>query len=102
MGFDDFSFPLIISKIFGGGIAAFFSILLLSKTREIHWLLIILGTIVMYIEIIISTLFELKILSGDYFIVLGLPFFEIFKIVLVNLPLVLFSIAFLLLFLRKR
>ena len=46
----------ILSQLILGALASFFAIMLWSKTREISWMLIVIGTFTAYIEIIYSVL----------------------------------------------
>ena len=59
----------IYSRLILGGFATFLAIILWAKTRDIAWMLIILSTITMYIEIITSILEKLGIV-GNYLAIL--------------------------------
>ena len=56
------------SRLILGAIAAFFAIMLWSKTRDAAWMLMVAGTLVMYIEIVYSILETLGITAGALFI----------------------------------
>ncbi len=84
----------ILVRLGLGAMATFFAILLCSKSMEESWLFVILGVLVSYAEIIISTLEKFGILQLDFLTVWGLSGFETVHQVLVNLPLILFIIAF--------
>jgi hypothetical protein len=44
----------IVSTLTTGALAAFFAIMLWSKTRDIAWMLMVIGAIVGYVEIVYS------------------------------------------------
>ena len=46
----------VCSRLILGTLAAFLAITLWSKTRDIAWILMVIGTIVMYVEIVYSIL----------------------------------------------
>ena len=123
-------FALLLSRLATGAIATFFAILLWSQTRftptcvgttrpghapaggtAVHphvrgdhsgngaWVLVIIGTLVSYAEIVFTTLEIFGVISADFFYVSGFPVFEM---VLVNLPLVFLTLAFISMIVRKR
>ena len=53
----------VYSRLILGALTAFFSIVLWSKTRDIAWMLMVIGTLVMYAEIVYSILELLGISS---------------------------------------
>ena len=92
-------FVMILSKLFIGAVGTFFAILLWSQTREIAWVLVIIGTLVSYAEIVFTTLERFGIISADTFYISGIPVFEL---VLTNLPMLFFILAFVAVLSRKR
>lgn len=92
----------ILIRLIVGAIGTFFAILLWSKTRDVAWILIIVGTILFYIEIVFTTLQRLGIIRDDSLIVFGLPGAALIKILLINAPILIFSIAFIIVIIRKR
>ena len=46
----------ISSRLFFGALAAFFALVLWSKTRDTAWMLVVMGTLAAYIEIVYSVL----------------------------------------------
>jgi hypothetical protein len=82
-----------------GAIATFFAILLWSKTRDMAWILVILGTVVSYAEIVFTTLRAFGIIDETFLAVSGVP---VARMVLVNLPPLLYSAGFLSAVLRRR
>ena len=49
-------FVLTLSRLGVGAIGTFFAILLWSQTRDAAWVLVIIGTLVAYAEVVFSTL----------------------------------------------
>jgi hypothetical protein len=92
-------FAVLLSRLATGAIATFFAILLWSQTRDVAWVLVIIGTLVGYVEVVFTTLESFGVLSADFFYVSGIP---VFRMVLVNLPLVFFTLAFISMIARKR
>ena len=72
----------LIIRLGVGALATFGAILLWSQTRDSAWMLIIIGTIVNYGEIIYTTFYLFGILQSET-LVLGLP---LVRILLANLP----------------
>jgi hypothetical protein len=89
-------------RLFVGALGTFFAILLWSKTRDTAWVLIVLGTIITYTEIVFSTLEKFQIINDKTFFLSGELGFVIFKTLLLNLPTVLFIVSFIIVILRKR
>lgn len=89
----------IITRLAAGAIATFLAILLWAKTRDTAWMLIIMGVIVEYGEIIYSTLQLFGVVSSNVFIYPDLVRVEV---LLQNLPLLFFSVGFLVMLLRSR
>ena len=89
----------IIARLSTGAIATFLAILLWAKTRDTAWMLIIMGVIVEYGEIIYSTLKLFGVVPSQVFI-----YPELVRVegVLRNLPLLFFSIGFLVMLLRNK
>lgn len=88
----------IVSRLFFGAIASFFAIILWSQIRDMAWMLIVIGTIAAYAEIIYSILKNLGITEGFEPKIGSVP---IAAIVLPNLPTIFYSIAFLVMIIRK-
>jgi hypothetical protein len=89
---------MLLSKLILGSAAAFLSIILWSKTRDMAWMFVIIAVIIAYGEIIFQTLKTFGIIGPRFLVFSGIPFFEL---LLTNLPLLFFAIAFLLMILRK-
>ncbi len=90
---------LLFVKLISGFFAAFTAVLLWSKTRQIAWLFIVVGTVFLYGEIIFSSL--------DYFGILNLYLFAIYGISVIKLffavmPYLFFTTGFMIFLLSKR
>ena len=98
----EFSFWFFIIKLVFGALACFFAILLFSKTRDLAWVFVIIGTVLLYIQIVFDTLYTLNIISKDYFILFGINFFNIISVLIANLPLAAFITAFIIVLVKKK
>ena len=92
----------VLIRLAVGAVATFFAILLWSKTRDTAWVLVVIGTLISYTEIIFSTLVDLKIVRPDAFFLFGLEGFPVLHTVLVNLPLVFYAAGFIVVISRRR
>ncbi len=95
----------ILVRLFLGALATFFGILLWSRTRDAAWIFVILGILVSYAEIIFSTLRQFGIIQFESLVIplfRNIPLDQILQVVLVNLPLLLYTVAFIILVLRRR
>ena len=63
----------ISSQLILGAIAAFLAIFLWPKIRDAAWILIIFGTIVVYIETVYSILKILGISADDFLVIASVP-----------------------------
>lgn len=90
---------MVLSRLLFGAMATFFAILLWSKTRDIAWVLVIIGTLISYAEIVYITLEKFGLVGSEMWQVQGVP---VFKLLLVNLPMVFFTAAFITIVFRKR
>ena len=90
---------IVLSRLLFGAIATFFAILLWSKTRDIAWVLVIIGTLISYAEIVFITLEKFGLVGSEMWEVQGVP---VFKLLLINLPMVFFTAAFISIVFRKR
>ncbi|MDR1655096.1 MAG: hypothetical protein LBR96_03780 [Treponema sp.] len=88
----------IVSRLVLGALASFFAIMLWSKTRDIAWMLMVIGTIAAYVEIVYSILELFGITEGDTFTLGSVP---LASIVLPCLRMAFFIIAFIIMVLRK-
>jgi len=88
----------IVSRLFLGALASFFAIILWAKTRDIPWMLMVIGTITAYAEIVYQILKTLGITEGFEPTLGSVP---VAAVVLPNLPTIFYSIAFLIMIIRK-
>jgi hypothetical protein len=92
-------FVLTLSRLGVGAIGTFFAILLWSQTRDFAWVLVIIGTLVAYAEVVFSTLEAFGIVSGELLSVSGIP---LLRLALANLPMLLLTCAFISVIARRR
>jgi hypothetical protein len=90
---------LLVSRLLTVAAAAFLSILLWSRTRDLAWMLVVIGTIASYAEIIFDLLARIGLVDEARYSPFGLP---LGRIVLSNLPYLLLCAAFLVMIHRKR
>ena len=88
----------IISQLSLGAIVTFLAILLWPKTRDAAWMLVIVGTIVTYIEIVYSILNSFGI-GGEDFLHIGTV--SLIAFILPILRMVFFIAAFLIMVIRQ-
>lgn len=82
---------LILSKLIFGAVATFLAIVLWSRTRDAAWMLIVIGTIVGYGQVLFTTLETFGMVDVSAVTVYGV---SVFRVVLANLPTVFFIVAF--------
>ena len=87
----------ILSRLSLGALASFFAIMLWSKTRDVAWMLVVIGTIAAYVE----TVYAILILFGITGSVVTVGSVPLFSIVLPCLPTVFFIAAFAVMVARK-
>ena len=88
----------IVSRLLLGALASFFAIMLWSKTRDTAWMLIVIGTIVGYVEIVYSILDLFGIAQGDTVVIGSVP---AVAILLPALRMIFFIAAFTIMVLRQ-
>jgi hypothetical protein len=86
------------SRLFFGALAAFFAIVLWSKTRDAAWMLMVIGTIALYVEIVYSILNLFGIAEETGIIIGSMP---LVSLLLPNLSIIFFIIAFMVMVIRK-
>jgi hypothetical protein len=94
---DSGQIALIFCQLVLGAVATFFAILLWSRTRDAAWMLIIIGAIVAYTEIIYSIL-GLFGMGGDFFLIGSV---SLVSFVLPLLRMLFFIAAFLIMIIRQ-
>jgi len=89
----------IIVRLSAGALTTFVAILLWAKTRDTAWMLIIMGVIFEYGEIIYSTLTLFGVVAAEVYVI---PGFLKVEVILLNLPLCLFAAGFFVMLVRSR
>ncbi len=82
----------MLSRFVLGALATFLAIIVWSKTRDTAWMLIVVGTVAHYGEVVFSALETLGVVRLDAVRVAGIA---VFPLVLTNLPILFFILAFL-------
>jgi len=88
----------ILSRLVLGALASFFAIMLWSKTRDVAWMFMVIGTIAAYVEIVYAILTMFGIDSGKILVIGSVP---LMSILLPCLPMVFFIAAFAVMVVRK-
>ncbi len=82
---------MLTSQVSVGARVTFFAILLWSHTREIEWMLVIMGAFLKYVEILVLTLMLLGVIQGDIYII---PRYVDVELLLKILPQLFYGAAF--------
>jgi len=88
----------ILSRLSLGALASFLAIMLWSKTRDVAWMLIVIGTIAAYVETVYSILNLFGVSGGRFFTIGSVP---LMSILLPCLPVIFFIAAFAVMVVRK-
>jgi hypothetical protein len=88
----------VVSRLVLGALASFFAIMLWSKTRDVAWMLMVIGTIAAYIETVYSILDLFGISGGDRILIGSVP---AASIALPCLRTIFFTAAFIVMVYRK-
>lgn len=88
----------MLSRFALGAIATFLAILLWSRTRDSAWMLIVIGTIAYYGEVVFGALEAFGVVRLDMVTIGGIA---VFPVVLANLPTLFFIAAFLVMVSRR-
>jgi hypothetical protein len=89
---------LMLSRFVLGAFATFLAIMVWSKTRDIAWMLIVVGTVAHYGEVVFSALESLGVVRLD---VVRISTVAVFPLVLTNLPTAFYALAFLVIVSRR-
>jgi hypothetical protein len=90
---------LLASRLATAAIAAFLAILLWSRTRDVAWMLIVIGVIASYADILFDLLARLGLVDESRFVIGGFP---VSRVLLANLPYLFLCAALLVMIRRKR
>jgi hypothetical protein len=88
----------VTSRLVLGALASFFAIMLWSKTRDAAWMLVVIGTIAGYVEIVYSILELFGVTWGDTMLIGSVP---VAAIILPVLRISFFIAAFLIMVIRR-
>ena len=88
----------ILSRLILGALASFFAIMLWSKTRDVAWMFMVIGTIAAYVEIVYSILNIFGVNDGNILTIGSVP---LMQIILPCLPTVFFIAALVVMVARK-
>jgi hypothetical protein len=88
----------IVSRLVLGALASFFAIMVWSKIRDVAWMLMVIGTIAVYVETVYSILNLMGITGDTIFVIGSVP---LVTIILPCLPTVFFTAAFVVMAVRK-
>ena len=91
-------FIYIIVRLALGALAAFFAIMLWSRTRDLAWMLIVIGTIAVYVETVFSILALFGVTGNSEITIGSMP---LTAILLPNLPTIFFLSAFIVMVSRQ-
>ena len=89
----------LVSRLLIVATATFLAIVLWSRTRDVAWMLIVIGIIASYADILFDILLRFGLIDEAAFSPLGIP---LGRILFSTLPYIFFSAAFLVMILRKR
>ena len=81
----------IMSRLVLGAAASFLAIMLWPRIRDTAWILVIIGTIIAYVETVYSILTFLGMVGGSFFTLGSMP---LLSILLHSLPTAFFITAF--------
>lgn len=96
---DTGSLVLLVSRLTVVALAAFLAIVLWSRTRDLAWMLIVIGTIASYADILFELLSKTGLIDEASLSLFSLP---LGRILLANLPYLFLSAALLVMIRRKR
>ncbi len=89
---------MMLSRFVLGALATFLAIMVWSKTRDTAWMLIVVGTVAHYGKVVFSALESLGVVRLD---IVRIGTVAVFPLVLANLPMLFFILAFLVIVSRR-
>src|SRR5512138_1754597 len=90
---------ILVSRLVTTALAAFLAIALWSRTRDLAWMLVVIGTVAGYADILYALLLEFGVVDERAGVFFGVP---LAAMVFANLPALFYSGAFLAMILRRR
>lgn len=64
---------LFIIKLILGGLVSFLSIMIMSKTREVYWMMLVIGFLTSYAALLYDLIVELGLFATPKLCFLGIP-----------------------------
>lgn len=89
---------MMLSRFVLGALATFLAILVWSRTRDTAWMLIVVGTVSHYGEVVLTALETLGVIRLD-FVTIGEV--ALFPLILTNLSMLFYIVAFLVMVSRR-
>lgn len=89
---------LFIIKLVLGGLVSFLSIMIMSKTREVYWMMLVIGFLSSYAALLYDLMIELGIFATPHTYLLGIP---VPTLIFAIVPSIFFILAFFLRLLKK-
>ncbi|HOX18456.1 MAG: hypothetical protein KBC36_09690 [Spirochaetia bacterium] len=96
---DGASLVPLVTRLATTALAAFLAIALWSRTRDIAWMLVVIGTVAGYADILYSLLLRFGVVDERTGTLLGVPLAET---LFANLPALFYAAAFLTMLRRRR
>jgi hypothetical protein len=97
----DYSLVYYLVRVGLGALGGFCAILFWPRNRDAAWVLVILGTLVLYLSLVFELLVKIRLLVPENFVFFGFPAFEIVALVLSASPFLFFAVAFMVMIARK-
>lgn len=89
---------LFIIKLIFGGLVSFLSILVMSKTREVYWMMLVIGFLSSYAALLYDLMIELGVFVMPSVLVFGIP---VMTLLCTIVPSIFFILAFIMRVLKK-
>jgi len=88
----------LVSRFAVAGIMTFLAIVLWSRTRDVAWMLIVIGAVSSYADVLFDLFVRTGLVNEDRLVLFGLP---VARMVFSNLPYLFLSAAFIAMIVRK-
>ena len=82
---------LSIIKLVLGGITCFFAIMIMSKTRKLSWMFIVIGFLLSYAALVFEQMVNLGVLTNGNIFIFGIP---LTTLICTFVPSIFFLLAF--------
>jgi hypothetical protein len=96
---DSAGLAVLVTRLATTAVAAFLAIALWSRTRDVAWMLVVIGTVAGYADILYALLLEFGVVDARSGVVLGFP---AAAALFANLPALFYAAAFLAMIRRRR